>query len=75
MKEFVGTPEELEKTFSETPRLVIVSTRRSFAWASGLPIDPPVREFARFEAVNLNARGERQVVIVSGPGLAESDGK
>jgi 4-amino-4-deoxy-L-arabinose transferase-like glycosyltransferase len=69
VKTLVGTLENLAKEFEETPGLVLVSTEKHFAWASQLPLNPPVRELARFRAINTNARAKQESVIVSGRGV------
>jgi hypothetical protein len=69
VKTLSGPLETLAKEFEQTPGLVLVSTEACFAWASKLPLDPPVRELARFHAINTNARAKQEEVIVSGRGL------
>lgn len=69
MKTPAGALDVLAKELEKTPAFVLVSTESYFAWASHLPLDPPVREMARFEAINTNARGRRQEVVVSGRGV------
>lgn len=64
-----GMTAALAKEFDETRSFVLVSTEEYFLWASRLPINPPVRELARFKANNTNARAREQIVIVSGRGL------
>ena len=64
-----GPLQNLAKEFEQTPGFVLVSTETYFAWASRLPLDPPVRELARFHAINTNAHAKREEVVVSGRGV------
>lgn len=64
-----GPLENLAKEFGQTPGFVLVSTEAWFDRAGKLPLDPPVRELARFHAINTNARAKQEEVVVSGRGL------
>ena len=66
--------ENLAREFEQMPSFVLISTREYFAWASQLPLDPPLREVARFKAINTNAHAKQEEVIVSSRGLCPSTG-
>lgn len=73
IKKNFKTSEDWEKEFKATPKLIFISTQEYYAWASRLSLDPPIREFARFKMINTNAKGRREVVVVSGRGIASSN--
>ena len=66
--------ENLAREFEQMPSFVLISTSEYFAWASQLPLDPPLREVARFKAINTNAHAKQEEVIVSSRGLCPSTG-
>jgi 4-amino-4-deoxy-L-arabinose transferase-like glycosyltransferase len=69
VRKLSNTPDEVARVLAEAPSLLLVSTEKHFALASRIATNPPIRELARFEAINVNVRARKDVVIVSGRGI------